>query len=86
MVPVENKAKHLSPVNHSAKAIHHHKCLVRASKEINCNKHNRTIQKIIRLDDISKEIIGKNNPNLPQISNHPYKYKIHVKIHVKIKA
>ena len=30
-------------------------------------------KKMINFDDVTKENIKKHNPNLPQISDHPYK-------------
>ena len=34
-------------------------------------QYNKTIQKLINFDDITKENIKERNPNLPQISDHP---------------
>ena len=37
---------------------------------------NKTLQKMINFDDIVKENIKKQNPNWPQIPDHPYRILI----------
>ena len=37
-------------------------------------QYNKTIQKIINFDDVTKENIKEHNPSSPQIADHPYKY------------
>ena len=34
-------------------------------------QYNKTISKILNLDDVTKENIKENNPNWPQFSYHP---------------
>ena len=34
-------------------------------------QYNKTIQKMINFDDITKENIKEHNPNQPQFSDHP---------------
>ena len=39
-------------------------------------QYNKTIQKIINFDDVTKENIKEHNPNWPQICDHPYRILI----------
>ena len=39
-------------------------------------QYNKTIQKIIKFDDVTKENIKEHNPNWPQIPDHPYRILI----------
>ena len=43
-------------------------------EEIKCNNKikNKTTQKLINFDDVTKENIKEKNPNCSQIPNHPY--------------
>ena len=36
-------------------------------------QYNKTIQKIIKFDDVTKEETKELNPNWPQIPDHPYR-------------
>ena len=51
------------------------KVLVSRKEEIKC-KYNKTIQKMINFDDITKENIKEHNPNWPEILDHPYRILI----------
>ena len=39
-------------------------------------QYNKTIQKTINFDDVTKENIKEHNPNWPQIPDHPYRILI----------
>ena len=39
-------------------------------------QYNKTIQKLINFDDVTKENIKEHNPKWPQISHHPYRILI----------
>ena len=39
-------------------------------------QYNKTIQKMINFDDVTKENIKEHNPSSPQIPDHPYKILI----------
>ena len=49
------------------------KDLVSEKEEIKCSNIMKRYKKMINFDDVTKENIKKHNPNLPQISDHPYK-------------
>ena len=38
--------------------------------------YNKTVQKMINFDDVTKENIKEHNPNWPQIFDHPYRMLI----------
>ena len=39
-------------------------------------QYNKTIQKMINFDDVTKESKAENNPNWPQVPDHPYRILI----------
>ena len=39
-------------------------------------QYNKTIQKMINFDDVTKENIKEHNPNWPQVPDHPYRILI----------
>ena len=39
-------------------------------------QYNKTVQKMINFDDVTKENIKEHNPNWPQIFDHPYRMLI----------
>ena len=39
-------------------------------------QYNKTIQKMINFDDVTKKRKAENNPNWPQIPDHPYRILI----------
>ena len=39
-------------------------------------QHNKTIQKMINFDGVTKENIKEHNPSWPQIPDHPYRILI----------
>ena len=39
-------------------------------------KEDKTIQKMMNFDDVTKENIKEHNPNWPQIPDHPYRISI----------
>ena len=49
------------------------KDLVSEKEETKCSNIMKRYKKMINFDDVTKENIKKHNPNLPQISDHPYK-------------
>ena len=51
------------------------KYLACKKEKIKCNNVRKNT-KMINYDDVTKENIKKNNPDWPQISNHPYKMLI----------